>query len=361
VADIRTSQLVVVGTKKELVDVENMIQHLDTATKQVLIEARMVETSMNPKTSKGVDWTGTVGAQKVTFGNGVTVGQETRTSVSQPVNQSNANPGGVNNTVQTVLNSIMGNGGLSLNTARGLSPATAFLNADGVSAVLSFINNYSESRVISCPRTVTLDNETAHIAVTRASPIINITPGTVQVAGGSTISYTNLGVILDVTPRISANSFVNLKVVPEVSRIADTVTKIVNDGTFIVDEYDMRRIDTHVMIPSGNTLVLGGLVSDDVNNGNIKVPILGDIPGLGPLFRKDTKERRRSNLIVFITPTIVQDEDYQPTASTYLHTPVPTKDSVDEKDWSAWNSGKPLWSKKYKGYDASKNPEAGNK
>ena len=71
-------------------------------------------------------------------------------------------------------------------------------------------------RFLSAPRTVTLDNETATISVTRASPIINVTPGTVQVSGGSQITYTNLGVILTVTPRISANNYVNLKVIPEV-------------------------------------------------------------------------------------------------------------------------------------------------
>ena len=103
----------------------------------------------------------------------------------------------------------------------------SFLDADGVNAVFSFINQNSEVRVISAPRTVTLDNEPAMISVTRASPIINVTPSSGNVAGGSTITYTNLGVILNVTPRISANNYVNLTVVPEVSRVFDTITRIV--------------------------------------------------------------------------------------------------------------------------------------
>src|SRR5262249_20909911 len=111
------------------------------------------------------------------------------------------------------------------------------------------------------------------------------------------------------------------------------------------DIYDIRRIDTHVIIPSGNTLVLGGLVSDDVRNSNTKVPFLGDVPGLGYLFRTDQKAREKQNLLIFITPTIVRDDDFQPTTTAFHKTPVPSADSVDT-EWSAIDSGKPKdWSK----------------
>ncbi len=97
------------------------------------------------------------------------------------------------------------------------------------------------------------------------------------------------------------------------------------------------------MIPSGNTLVLGGLVSDDIRSGNTKVPILGDIPILGLAFRSDAKARNKSNLLVFITPSIVQDTDFQETKSDFLKTPL-THDRTP--DWGPWNSGKPWdWSK----------------
>ena len=113
----------------------------------------------------------------------------------------------------------------------------------------------------------------------------------------------------------------------------------------IVYEFNTRDIRTSVMIPSGNTLVMGGLVEDEIQKGNTKVPILGDIPGLGLLFRSDTKNRTKSNLIMFLTPTIIEEKDFQPTKSRYLKTPVPTKDSL-EADWGAWNSGEPKrWTK----------------
>jgi len=339
VADVRTSQIIVVATEKEMVDVDQLVDRLDTKTKQVLIEAKLLETSMNPSTSKGVDWSGTLAGQNVTFGNGIMTGQSTTTI-----------PGanGANSSVLTVLNSIIGAGGIGAATGHGATPATFFLNADGVKLVLSFLNKYADAKVISTPRTVTLDNETAAIAVTRASPIINITPGTVQVAGGSSITYTNLGVILHVTPRISANNLINLKVIPEVSRIFDTVTKQVSvgngTGTYQADEYDIRKIETRVLVPSGNTLVMGGMVQDDVRTGNVKVPVLGDIPVLGYLFRSDTKSRQKSNLVVFITPTIVEDTDFQTTPTDFLKTPVPKSDAL-EGPWSSWDSGKPKdWS-----------------
>ncbi|MGA2659577.1 MAG: type II and III secretion system protein, partial [Verrucomicrobiota bacterium] len=248
----------------------------------------------------------------------------------------------------TILDSVLGSGGLGWNTASGLSPATGFLNADGVHAVLSFLNTYTETKILSCPRTVTLDNELATIEVGTLFPIVNTTAGTVNVPGGSQITYSNLTVRLDVTPRISANSFVQLKVAPRIFRLGNTVSSTVGNAINSVYEFNERELKTTVMIPSGNTLVMGGLVEDDIQRGNTKVPLLGDIPGLGLLFRSDTKTRTKSNLIIFLTPTIIDEHDFQATKSHYLKTPVPTQDSL-EPDWSAWDSGQPKdWSKSKK-------------
>jgi type II secretory pathway component GspD/PulD (secretin) len=330
VADVRTSQLVVVATEKEINEVNQMVEKLDTITKQVLIEARLLETSMNPSTGKGLDWSGTLQAQHLAFGNNLQSKPQTALESDNKV-------------LSTLWPKML------FDTAKGFNPATAFLDADGVNAVFAFLNKNSEAKVISAPRTVTLDNEPARIEVTRASPIINVTAGTANTTGGSQVTYTNLGIILSVTPRISANNYVNLKVVPEVSRIFDTVTKSLGvSGIFQADEYDIRRMETRVMIPSGNTLVLGGLVQDDVRQSNTKVPLLGDIPFMGLAFRSDSKTRAKNNLIIFVTPTIVQEEDYQPTKSDFLKTPTPASDYL-EGDWSAWDSGKPVdWSRSAK-------------
>lgn len=325
-ADVRTSQVVTHATEKEQVAIEGLIEKLDTPTKQVLIEARLVETSINPSTIKGLDWSGTLKAQNLRFGNNLQ---------SKPTEDGLSD----NKVLASAFPKMM------FDTVKGFNPATAFLDADGVNAVLSFMNQYSEAKVLSAPRTVTLDNEKAFISVTRAEPIFKNTAGTQGSPGGSEVTYTNLGVILEVTPRISANNQVNLRVVPEVSRVYGTVKKVVASTENEADQYDIRKIDTRVMIPSGNTLVLGGLVQDDIRKSNNKVPVLGDIPILGYAFRSDSKSRQKANLLIFITPTIVQDSDFQPSATKFLSTPVPQEDRV-EPDWSAWDSGKPREVKK---------------
>jgi type IV pilus assembly protein PilQ len=315
VPDVRTSQLVVLATEKELVDVDQLVERLDTPTKQVLIEAKLLETQVNPSTLKGVDWGPTLKNQNVTFGN---------------------------NEANLPFGSLLT---MSPSTGPFFNPVTTFLNADGVRLVLSFLNNYAETKVISTPRTVTLDNEPAKIEVGTLFPIVNTTAGTANTTGGSQVSYSNLTVRLEVTPRISANNNVNLKVKPTVMRLGDLVKSVVGDQNNAVYSFNTREITTSVMIPSGDTLVMGGLIEDNIHQENVKVPVLGDIPGLGYLFRHDSKSRTKANLLVFLTPTIVQDEDFQPTKTDFLKTPVPTKD-VFEGDWSAWDSGKPRdWSK----------------
>src|SRR5262249_40942187 len=150
--------------------------------KQVLIEARLLEMSMNPTTKKGIDWSGTLENQNFSWGNGVMSGKSTTTIPGDTT--STTLPGGrvisstPSSSSATTLDSVIGSGGLGFNTASGLSPAIGFLNADGVKAVLSFINKEADAKTISTPRTVTLDNEEAKIEVTRANPIINVSAGT---------------------------------------------------------------------------------------------------------------------------------------------------------------------------------------
>ena len=227
-------------------------------------------------------------------------------------------PLGFFNTVTEGPNNLLSSPGLLADTAGGFNPATAFLDADGVSAALSFLNTSADAKILSTPRAVTLDNETATLSVTEATPIFNTTAGTQGSPGGSTVNYTNLGTILEVTPRISANDTINLHVVPQLSAYNSTVTKTVSGEENQADVFDERLIDTRVLIPSGNTLVMGGLVSDSSTVGNTKVPLLGDIPGLGWLFRQESKTQNKKNLIIFITPTIVRDEDFQPTQTDFL-------------------------------------------
>ena len=272
----------------------------------------------NPKTKKGVDWTGTLQSQHVTFGNTLS-------------------------------------GGVNYTTTGGFSPATGFLTADGLSVVMSFLNSSSDAQIMSTPRIVTLDNEPANISVTKSVPIFNVQAGTSQTAGGSSVTYSNVGTILHVTPRISANNNIWLQVTPEVSNQGPDVTQSVNTSsgsgtpttsTLTAPTFQYRTMETHVMIPNANTLVLGGLVQDNPTANYTKVPFLGDIPGLGRLFRSAVPSVPPVNLLLFITPTIVKDTDYQTSNSGEFlkSTPQIMKEPMDPK--SVWDGSQPngAWS-----------------
>jgi type IV pilus assembly protein PilQ len=326
IADPRTSQLIINTTEKELDGVLNLINTLDSPTKQVLIEAKLIETSKNPSTIKGIDWSGTLEAQQFAIGNN---------QQSLPVSTLASD----NKPLATAWPKLM------LDTAKGFNPSTAFLDADGASAVLSFLNKDSDTEVVATPRAVTLDNQTATLSVTRAFPIFQITPGSANSPAGATVTYTNLGAILNVTPRIAADNNISLRVIPEVSNIDGTDTQTLNDTINTANIYAIRRIETSVMIPSGNTLVMGGMVNDTRTKSHVKVPILGDLPFVGLAFRQDSKVRNKQNLLIFITPTIVDDGDYQANSTGRVFLQSRAIESPEPKE-TAWDSGKPYdWTK----------------
>jgi type II secretory pathway component GspD/PulD (secretin) len=343
--DMRTSQLIVVATEKEQTAVSTLVEKLDKPTRQVLIETRLIEVSSNPSTVKGIDWSGTLAAQNIYYGNGILKNSSLSTTLI-PGTPVTTTIGGRTITTtpasseSTEIDATPGNGGVTWNTASGFSPNIGFLNADGVHAVLSFLNQTFETQVISTPRIVTLDNEPATIAVTRAYPVFNTTAGTQGSPGGSQIQYTNLGTILIVTPRISANDYIWLKVAPQVSSLFGVATKTVASETYQADIFDFRQIDTQVLIPNGNTLVMGGLVKDSPNATYTKVPVLGDIPILGLAFRSENKSLDKDNLLIFITPTIVVESDFQPTKTDFLKSkPEPMAPPLNPD--TAWESAKP--------------------
>jgi type II secretory pathway component GspD/PulD (secretin) len=326
IADPRTSQLIINTTEKELDGVLNLINTLDAPTKQVLIEAKLIETSKNPSTIKGIDWSGTLEAQKFSIGN----------------NQQSA-PVGAGLSDNKPLSGAFPK--LMLDTAKGFNPATAFLDADGASAVLSFLNKDTDTEVVATPRAVTLDNQTATLSVTRAFPIFQVTPGSANSPAGATVTYTNLGAILNVTPRIAADNNISLRVIPEVSNIDGVDAQTLNGEVNTANIYAIRKIDTSVMIPSGNTLVMGGMVNDTRTKSYVKVPILGDIPFAGLAFRHESKVRNKQNLLIFITPTIVDDGDYQANTAGRVFLQSRPIESPEPKE-TAWDSGKPKdWTK----------------
>lgn len=366
-ADTRTAQLVILATEREHDAITNLVSKLDTPTKQVLIEARFLETFANPKTLKGIDWTDTLQAQRFTMGNGMLTGgssqSTTTTSPGTPVTvtrpdgtqQTFIPPSSTTTSRSETRNTSLDSTVVSLSSAGGFSPNVAFLNAQGVNAVLSFLNSESDSRVVATPRAVTLDNQETRLEVTTAIPIFNQSEGIGS--GGTAVSssrpeYTNVGTILIVTPRITGTN-VAMKVRPEISRVLTdhpSSRKIVAGKVNEADVFSSSRIETSVMVPSGNTLVMGGLISDSTQKAYTKVPFLGDIPGLGYAFRKESKAREKANLIIFLTPTIIDDVDFQPYRTEFLNTKMPEH---DDNMPAYYDRGKP-----YRGVEEEKKEKA---
>jgi type II secretory pathway component GspD/PulD (secretin) len=355
-ADSRTASLLVVSTAKDYDAVTNLVAQLDTPTKQVLIEARFIDTLLSPESFKGVNWAGTLHDNKITFGNGNTAinSAKTVTQTTTPTTTPNGRPGpdvtstttDNSRTATTTLDPL--NPGFTLNTANGFSPSTAFLNAQGVSVLLSYLNQDTDTRTLSTPRAVTLDNQETKLQVTRAIPIFNNSEGIGQAGvtvSSSTPVYTNVGTILVVTPRISGTN-VQMHLSPEISDTElQLSTKTVAGKVNQADIFTMQKIDTKVMIPSGNTLVMGGLSQDTSNRGYTKVPVLGDIPVLGWAFRSESIQRRKRNIFIFVTPTIIEDADYQPYRTDFLNTrmpehPVLADDPMKSAKPKKWNEKK---------------------
>jgi type II secretory pathway component GspD/PulD (secretin) len=335
-ADNRTSQLIIVATDPEQQAVDVLADQLDKPTRQVLIETKLVEVSSTPTSQKGIDWSGTLQAQHVAFGNNLLL-QQTTAAPGAPIG------GSIGSTNYFFNEQELGIPSLVANTASGFG-SMGFLNADGLNAVISFLNSSEDAQVVSTPRVVTLDNEAAQISVVRGYPVFNVTAGTANTAGGSQVSYTNVGTILQVTPRISANDNIWLKVSPQVSSYAGIQSQTVGGVTYQADLFDFRTFDTQVLIPNSHTLVMGGLVQDNPQSTSTKVPLLGDIPYLGYAFRSESKTTTKDNLLIFITPTIVKDTDFHATDTQFLNSKAQKRQPMLDPN-NLWDGTRPYnWS-----------------
>ena len=164
-----------------------------------------------------------------------------------------------------------------------------------------------------------------------------------------------VGVKLTVLPRIAGPTNVLLELRPEISqKDAQVATDTLNGQVNTAPIFDRRSIVTKAAVPSGYTLVLGGLESDNATKNYTKVPFLGDLPGLGYLFRSDSKSRTKDTILIFVTPTIIRDSDFQPGNSDFLKRKGLSPSDVEE---APWNTGKPYdWTKPKAGVTPSYQP-----
>jgi general secretion pathway protein D len=183
--------------------------------------------------------------------------------------------------------------------------------SDGISfaAILQALGTNSESNLLSTPSILTLDNEEASIVVGQEVPFRSgsFTTGSDGANNPfTTIKRENVGITLRVVPHIHDGDAVRLEVGQEVSSVVNSNVSTTGFSDIVTNK---RTIDTTILADDRQTIVLGGLIQDDIIETGSKIPLLGDIPLAGRLFRSDSTERVKRNLLVFLRPTILRDRE----------------------------------------------------
>lgn len=291
-ADVMNNALVVTAPAKEMRNLMAIVDKLDVRRAQVLVEAIIVEVSANKVNDIGVSW--------VAFPNG---GGGNLLAISEF-----RDPG------FSIANQLTGNQvpeqtGLGSNIPEGLTAAVGRVRDGHTSwaAVISALAGDADTNILSTPTIVTMDNEEAEITVAQEVPFVTGQftdtggQGGGQVNPFQTIERETVGIILTITPQINEGNAVMLKVSQEQSSIAQGATNAVDLIT------NKRTITTNVIVEDGGIVVLGGLIEDQLVEFEQRVPVLGSIPLLGYLFRQRSTTLIRTNLMVFIKPTILRE------------------------------------------------------
>jgi type IV pilus secretin PilQ/predicted competence protein len=293
--DERTNTIFFRETRSNLDNVRKLLVTIDKPTKQVMIEARLVEVTANPSQSYGIDWSGVVGSAS----NGKTF------SYGAPGSTSGSNTSG-NVPLSDFALGNPANPNILGNFSKLIPGQFAILSVPQMSATLRLLNEDNDAEFLANPRIVTADNLQAKIEINRAQPVpqLNFNEQTATAVFGG-FQDKKFGNTLIVTPSINKDNFVTLKVKPEISNKVGDSTFVFAGATVSSPIIDTRTLESNVLIRSGDTLAIGGLLQDEVAKARNKVPLIGDVPVLGYLFQNHLNSRVKRNLLVFVTPTII--------------------------------------------------------
>ncbi len=278
------------GSPHIITNLSEVIRDLDIRRAQVLVEAIIIEVSDTRAKELGVQW--------------LFRGDD---SGSQPVGGINFGGGASGSTGTPGIIDLLGGEEAAAGAVSGLRGAAFGVGKirDGAfsfAALLTALSSDSQSNILSTPSLLTLDNEEASILVGQEIPVITgSTASSTNTNPFQTISRQEVGIKLLVTPQINDGDAVQLAIEQEVSSLSPST----NAADVITNK---RTIKTAVLVNDGATIVLGGLIDDQVEEQSARVPLLGDIPILGRLFRADGTNTTKRNLMVFIRPTIVRDQ-----------------------------------------------------
>lgn len=298
-ADIGTNALIITADADEMAALESVISRLDIRRAQVLVEAIIVEMEVIEGQELGLQWL--FAADSGFYGSNIstsTAQQQRNAAIAQAIlpDDNTSNDIGVRD-LAGALSQVPG-------TTLGWGVVDDSLS---MTVILNALQTQGNANILSTPSLLTLDNEEAYITVGQQVPFVTGSFSNTGAANGAanpfqTIERQNVGITLRVTPQVNEGDSVVMDIVQEVSSISQ---QLLVASDVITNE---RKIETKVLAKDGAVVVLGGLVKDDVQDSEQRVPILGDIPWLGRLFRNDVVSVTKSNLLVFIRSTIIRDD-----------------------------------------------------
>jgi general secretion pathway protein D len=313
-ADVSTNALIITAPPKIMKSLMAVIDKLDIRRAQVQVEAIIVEIDVNKSSNLGVQWLLDGGNN---YGYGVTNFPGSGTSIID-LASAVLSATGTTTTVPSTTTGSTSTGISSSTVGTGATFALGKYNSNtgkGFAALIQAIRSDGSSNIISTPSLITMNNEEAEVKVTQEIPLItgSYSSSTASVSGTTspftTIQREEVGTILKVTPHINEGNSVQLKIEQEDSSPG---AKLANSADISTNK---RSIKTTVLIEDGGVIVLGGLMSDTVQESEDRVPGLGAIPLLGNLFKSRSGSRQKKNLLVFIRPKILRDADATETTS----------------------------------------------
>ena len=298
-ADPATNSLIITAPEPVYRNIRGVIDQLDSRRAQVYIESLIVEVKADTVSEMGIQWqfgTSRPGQNSVVGGTNFSSGGSNILSVTQ-------NPA-----------ALAAAGGLNVGVVRnGVSLfGQTFLNLGLLARALEAETN---SNIRATPNLLTLDNEEARIIIGQNVPFVTgqyATTNNTLSSPFQTIERKDVGTMLRVRPQVSEGGTVKMEIAQEISAVVDTT----QSAGIITNR---RAIDSNVLVDDGQIVVLGGLIEDTVEGGISKVPLLGDIPGLGRLFRYDNRKRIKTNLLIFLRPVVLRsaDQAWDVTANRY--------------------------------------------
>jgi len=283
-----TSNIIVTDTESKIKAIDTFIEEIDRITPQILVEVRIYDITSRETLDLGVEWQ--VGRNTV-YGSGTT-GTTDGTGL---ITGLGTNPTGSRD---PFITGLFSNPTTETTSNSGVLRLGLLNSSIDIDAVLKAQQETINAKLLANPRILVLDNETALFDIVREIPYTETT----QTVGGSTetVKFKPVGVRLEVTPHVTRGGMLRLSITPEFSVVVGTLVA----GT--VPTVDTRKVDTIALVKDGQTVVLGGLRKKDVSQQINKIPLLGDLPLVGALFRFEGEDTVNSEIVVFITPRIIE-------------------------------------------------------